>query len=80
MSKLGRRLRGRKKGGRPKGIPYVVRPGDPLGKWGAFFVHRGEPLLQLAPLGPNVKASNPEELRERTDDALVDLTKGQKPT
>jgi hypothetical protein len=61
-------------GGRKKTVPVKVAPGDKFGKWRAMFVHRGQELLQVAPLGPNVQASNPDALQERTDESLVDRT------
>jgi hypothetical protein len=67
------------KGGRKKLRPAViVRPGDPLGRWGALFCHRGEPIFRLVPLGPRVAASTPEELIERTAEALA--VRDNKPT
>jgi hypothetical protein len=68
-----------RKGGRRKTVAVKVAAGDPLGKWGALFVNRGNPLLKLEPLGPRVKASNPEELQRRTDAALVAKTSGKVP-
>jgi hypothetical protein len=63
------------KGGRRKTVP--VRVNDPLDRYFAMYFVRGSPLLTLAPLGPRVEASTPEELAKRTDAALVEATKGE---
>jgi hypothetical protein len=68
------------KGGKKKRRPaVVVGPDDPLGKWGAIFYCRREPIFRLVALGPRVAASTPEELRERTAEALIAANKGEKP-
>jgi hypothetical protein len=55
-------------GGKPnKCVP--VR--SPLGRYGAFFVHRGQDLLKVAAIGPKVEASSPEELEQATAEALA---------
>lgn len=48
----------------------------PLGKWAALFTFRGNRVFQLAPLGPKVAASNPEELAAETERALRGGFKG----
>lgn len=69
------------KGGRKKNRPepVIVSPGDPVGKWRAAFYSRGQPVFQLREFGPLVHASTPEELRERTAEALIAAVKDEKP-
>lgn len=56
-----------RKGGRQKPATVV----DPaLGRWGALFTFRGNPLFQITHYGPRVKASTPEELKENTAIAM----------
>jgi hypothetical protein len=64
-----------RKGGRRKTVAVKVK--DPFDRYfNAYFV-RGNPVLTVAPLGPRVTASTPEELEEQTDDAIVKATKGE---
>jgi hypothetical protein len=53
------------KGGRRRTRPTPVA--SPLGRWGAIFTCRGQPVLRIERAGPLVTASTPEELRERTE-------------
>jgi hypothetical protein len=41
-----------------------------LGKFGAMFTCRGNPLVQIVAVGPRVTASTPEELERATAAAL----------
>jgi hypothetical protein len=59
---------------KPKGEAVVAN--GPLGKWAALFTFRGNRVFQLAPLGPKVAASNPEELAAETERALRGGFKG----
>jgi hypothetical protein len=69
------------KGGRKRNRPepVIVSPGDPIGKWRAAFCSRGQLIFQLRDFGPAVHASTPEELRERTAEALIAAVKDKDP-
>jgi hypothetical protein len=68
------------KGGRRKTVPVVVDSNDPFAKYVRTYFVRGNPVMTLAPLGPAVPASTPEELEERTDEAIVKATKDEEPS
>jgi hypothetical protein len=63
------------KGGRRKTVP--VRVSDPRDRYFATYFVRGSPLLTVAPLGPRVTASTPEELERQTGEAIVNATKDE---
>jgi hypothetical protein len=69
------------KGGRKRNRPEpaIVSPGDPVGKWRAKFYSRGNVIFQLRDFGPLVRASTPEELREKTTEAIIAATKDKVP-
>ena len=54
----------RKGGIRPRPDPTPVA--GPLGRWGAMFYSRGNPIMQLEQAGPVVEARTPEELAAKT--------------
>jgi hypothetical protein len=59
-------------------------PPQPLGQQSALAKFRnlkGRAIeIGFAPIGPAVKAENPEELSERVDEATVDATLKQRPS
>jgi len=67
-----------RKGGRRKTVAVKVDPKDPFPRWFRTYFSRGNPVMTLAPLGPVVTASNPEELTDRTVEALVGTPRGNK--
>jgi hypothetical protein len=67
-----------RKGGRRKTVPVIVDSKDPFAKWFRTYFSRGNRVMTLAPLGPVVKASNPQELTDRTVEALVGTPQGKK--
>lgn len=64
------------KGGRRKTV--AVKVSDPMDRYFRTYFVRGNPVMTLAPLGPRVKASSPEELDQRTAEAVAEATRDER--